>query len=276
MKKNRSRISAKYILFILVLLCVLLIALSSQGLLPRQVRDLAGYVITPAQKGITSVLQWTEDRFSFFRDKKSLIDENRELKEKVAQLEEQNRDLQAANDQTAQLRELYDLDREYDSYPKVAANVIGRDSSWFETFIIDKGIADGIQADMNVLAGGALVGKVIQAEETWSQVRSVTDDASNVSAMNAETGDYCVVTGEGSRSHTTLTFSQMTDSDGNSKVGDRLVTSNISDVYLPGLLLGYITELHADEDNVTSSGALSVSGDFEHLQNVMVITTLKE
>ena len=93
MKKNRSRISAKYILFILVLLCVLLIALSSQGLLPRQVRDLAGYVITPAQKGITSVLQWTEDRFSFFRDKKSLIDENRELKEKVAQLEEQNRDL---------------------------------------------------------------------------------------------------------------------------------------------------------------------------------------
>ena len=58
--------------------------------------------------------------------------------------------------------------------------------------------------------------------------------------------------------------------------GDRLVTSNISDVFLPGILIGYVTELNIDSNNLTRSGYLIPAADFDDLQEVLVITDLKE
>ena len=70
------------------------------------------------------------------------------------------------------LRALYELDRSYSDYSKVAANVIGKDSgNWFHSFIIDKGSQDGIEVDMNVLSGSGLVGIVTKVGADWAQVR---------------------------------------------------------------------------------------------------------
>lgn len=64
------------------------------------------------------------------------------------------------------LKELYKIDNVYSSYEKIGANVIGRNSdSWYDTFIIDKGSADGIEVDMNVIAGNGLVGIVYKVSE---------------------------------------------------------------------------------------------------------------
>lgn len=67
-----------------------------------------------------------------------------------------------------ELRSLYKLDNDYSDLNKIAANVIGKDSgNWFNMFIIDKGSNDGIQVDMNVLAGGGLVGIVTKVGPDW-------------------------------------------------------------------------------------------------------------
>ena len=59
--------------------------------------------------------------------------------------------------------------------------------------------------------------------------------------------------------------------------GDMIVTSNISEKFLPGILIGYATDITVDyNDNLTKSGYVIPVAQFDRLQEVLVITDLKE
>ena len=58
--------------------------------------------------------------------------------------------------------------------------------------------------------------------------------------------------------------------------GDKIVTSNISDKYLPGILIGYISTINRDANNLTKSGYITPAVDFEHLEEVLVILEQKQ
>ena len=62
--------------------------------------------------------------------------------------------------------------------------------------MINRGSADGIRVDNNVLADKGLVGIVTEVGTHWATVRSIIDDSSNVSAMTVSTQDNCVVEGD--------------------------------------------------------------------------------
>ena len=51
---------------------------------------------------------------------------------------------------------------------------------------------------------------------------------------------------------------------------------NISDKYLSGILIGYTKDVSLDVNNLTQSGYLVPAVDFEHLQEVLIITKLKD
>ena len=61
------------------------------------------------------------------------------------------------------------------------------------SFTIDKGKKDGIEKDMNVMAGNGLVGIVIDVGPHYAKVRSIIDDTSKVSGMVLSTSGqlYC-------------------------------------------------------------------------------------
>ena len=59
------------------------------------------------------------------------------------------------------------------------------------------------------------------------------------------------------------------------KQGDPVVTSYVSDKYLQGILIGYIYNVEDNANNLTKSGSITPVVDFQHLQEVLVITTLK-
>ena len=121
------------------------------------------------------------------------------------------------------------------------------------------------------------MGIVTEVGPSWATVRSIIDDSSNVSAMTVSTSDNCVVTGdlelidEGK-----LRFQQLYDQDDKVTVGERLVTSNISEKYVEGLLIGYVNEVELDTNNLTKTGTLVTPVDFLHLKDVFVITANKQ
>ena len=57
--------------------------------------------------------------------------------------------------------------------------------------------------------------------------------------------------------------------------GDKIVTSNISNDYLEGILIGYVKDVTSDSNNLTQSGYLVPVVDFAHLQEVLVIREKK-
>ena len=60
------------------------------------------------------------------------------------------------------------------------------------------------------------------------------------------------------------------------KDGDQIVTSNISSKFLPGILIGYAADVTMDSEHLTQSGYLIPVVDFDNLQEVLIITQLKD
>ena len=58
--------------------------------------------------------------------------------------------------------------------------------------------------------------------------------------------------------------------------GDMVVTSQISDKFLPNILVGYLTKISKDASGLTQSGQMKPVVDFEHISEVLVIKQLKE
>ena len=271
--------NTKYFLFGLSLLCVCMIGITTiKGCILNPLRTAVGYVLVPIQSGVNRVGGGLYNELSSVGKLKTALAENETLKTRVDELTEENTRLRSEQFELERLRSLYELDQEYMQYHKIGARIIAKDSgSWFSVFRIDKGSDDGIKEDMNVIAGGGLVGIVTDVGANYATVRSIIDDSSRVSAMAQQSGDSCIVAGDLQLfKEGRLKLSYM-EKDDDIKDGDMIVTSNISGKFLPGILVGYATDITVDyNDNLTKSGYLIPAARFDRLQEVLVITDLKD
>ena len=277
-KKNQTSHTNRYILIGLSAFCILMMLLSSfSDRVSGPFKALANVTVIPLQQGINQIGGWMGDMKDNFSTLKQLQAENEKLQEQVDALTTENNYLQEERYEYERLQELYNLDQNYADYEKTAAHVIGKDpGNWFSTFTIDKGSNDGIAVDMNVLAGSGLVGIVTEVGPTWAKVRSIIDDSNNVSGMVLSTSDTCIVSGDLSLMSTgQIAFDQMENNDNVVSVGDQIVTSYISDKYLQGILIGSVSEINVDSNNLTRSGYITPAVDFRNIQEVLVITTTK-
>lgn len=277
-KEEKFTIPSKYLLFLLSSICILLMMFTyGSSAFDGPFNSAAGYIIVPFENGISRIGEWLGYRSSEFQRIEDLLAENEELKDKIAQLTEENAILSEERYELTRLQELLSLSNEYEEYRKVGARIIAKDSSnWFQSFIIDKGSDDGLEKDMNVLASGGLVGRISEVGPNWSRVTSIISDDTYVSASILSTGDTLIVRGglellqDGY-----VSFSQLIDGEDKAAEGDKVVTSQISDKYLPNLLIGYINNINRDNNNLTKSGTITPVVDFEHLTEVLVITDKK-
>ena len=276
-KKKKSSLPARYVLLFMLLFCILLLVANyfKPGFL-SPVSNAVNAVLTPMQKGLNHLGTGFADTAYDYKSLEEARAENQTLKEELAALREEVNNYQQGQKELEELRTLFELKVQYTDYEMTGASVIQKDAgNWYHSFVIDKGTDDGIEVDMNVIADGGLVGIVTEVGSNFAKVRSIIDDDSNVSAMSLNSGDTCIVSGDLKLySDGKLRLSYI-DKNDNIWDDDKIVTSNISDKYLPNILIGYARDIAVDSNNVTKSGYLIPAVDFEHLQNVLVIKTLK-
>lgn len=279
-RKSKFSIPPRHVLLIMTAACIAaMLASFTLDISGGPLNAVAGYVFVPMQDGINMVGRWLSDKSDSLKSLREVMAENESLKK---QLDEMTVELNTATLEQYELetlRELFDLDQKYPGYEKVAANVIGRSgNNWFSTFTINKGSNDGIEVDMNVIAGSGLVGIVTDVGPNYAEVTSIINDLSQVSGMVTTTSDNLVV--KGSLQHMNedmvIDFSNLRDSDGKVQVGDPVVTSYISDKYQQGILIGYVASIETDSNNLTRSGTITPVVDFEHIEEVLVIRDRKQ
>lgn len=279
-RKSKFVLPPKYILMIMTGLCIVIMLLSfTLNISGGPLHTVAGYVFVPMQRGINAVGSFITEKADNLKNLSEVMAENEELKKQVDELTVELNTVNLEQYELENLRELLELDQKYPSYEKVAANVIGLNgNNWFNSFTIDKGSNDGIEVDMNVISGSGLVGIVTEVGPNHATVTSIINDSSKVGGMVTSTSDNLIVNGslQSMNENMVIEFSNLNDSDNEVQIGDPIVTSYISDKYQQGILIGYISSLEVDSNNLTKSGTITPAVDFEHIEEVLVILNKKQ
>ena len=274
----RRKLTSTLMLFVVVGLC--LISLVYQYFSRSDsvsLAAIAGAVVVPFQKGVNAAggfLFRAEEKHNDLESARKQIEELEKENEKLKMEADLNRGLVRENEE---LRSLVRAKERLSEYDMITCSVIGAEASGvFRRFTIDRGSIDGLKVNMNVINGDGLIGYISQVGLNFSVVTCILEDGINVSAMTKNGHDNCIVTG----SMELAASGEMVIENALSSVDldkdSTLVTSFISDKYLPGLLIGYVTENTLNPGKLTRSGKVRCSVDFSHIHEVMVIRTMKE
>lgn len=274
---DKKIIPPKYIYLFMAFICFVLLFFSvifESRFSP--LKAVTSAIITPMQSGVNEVGSSIYNRVSNQKEKNALIEENKKLSEQLAEYSAQIKVYEQENYELKRLQELLNLKEQYKDYNTIGARVIATDSTnWFYTFVIDKGSEDGVKVGCNILAGNGLAGIVTEVGSNYAKVRSIIDDNSNISANISGTETLCTISGDLSlikEGYINVSYINKMDT---IEEGAELVTSHVSDKFLPGLLIGYITDVQMDANNLTKSAKCIPVVDFNNLQEVLVVLDLK-
>ena len=231
-----------------------------------------GYIVIPGQKILIKIQHWANEKIAFVFNTYEIQEQNKKLLAEVDELRYENKILQQYKKDNENLRSLLELDQKYPDYPKVGAQVIGKNpGNWFDVFLIDKGTNHNLDIDMVVMADSGLVGRIIEVGPNYSKVLSIIDDTSSVSAQVLRTNEVGVVRGDKILMNDGLCKVQHITMEAQMIQGDEMVTSHLGDIYPPGILIGTIIEIKTESHGLTKYALLEPAVDFQHLEEVLVI-----
>lgn len=262
----------KLVIILATVFCLAAALFTFNKVNPTFIENTFGFIITPIQKFNTSAVAWFKDKADYFHGISGLQEENAALKSELEEAKVELNRLEMVEQENANLTELLDIRSRYSQYTMVAANIIAKDTgNWYDTFTIDKGSKDGLARDMVVLTGDGLVGRIKQCGYNYAMVTSIIDDTDAISAKSLRTDDLGYVSGD--LSNKGMCKMDYIDNTAEITEGDEVITSNLSEIFPPGITIGYIQEITSDSSALTKQATVKPAVDFKHLDSVMVITT---
>jgi rod shape-determining protein MreC len=152
-------------------------------------------------------------------------------------------ELRVENDQ---LRRMLNFERAYHDYGLVPASLMTQDISLvFKTVVINRGSRWGVHRNMPIVTPEGMLGRVVSVSPSTAQVLMITDPYSAVPAVVLRSRVKGVVKGTG-RGYLTLEYVRK---NADVRVGDCLVTSDLSGVFPKGFKLGQVTSIrHSKHD----------------------------
>lgn len=262
----------RLILSLLTLFCIAAAIYTFNRAKPTVFQNAFGTVITPIQSFNASVVGWFKEKKDYINGVDALREENESLKKELESKSLDLSRLEMVEQENDRLTALLDVSSRYKQYTMVAANIIAKDTgNWYDTFTIDKGTRDGLSKNMVVLTGDGLVGRIKECGFNYAHVTSIIDDTDAISAKSLRTDDLGYVSGD--LSNKGMCKMEYIDNTADLSEGDEVITSNLSEIFPPGITIGYIKGISSDKSALTKLAEIKPAVDFKHLESVMVITT---
>ncbi len=234
---------------------------------------LTGVISTPVRNGVNAVITWMEGRHDYAFRYEALVEENERLKQQVAEMQEEVRRAQGANDEIERYRHLLGLAQRRRDFVFESATVtaIGP-SNWEVTFTISKGEREGVAPQQCVVDEfGNLVGVVTTVGYNWATVTALVDTGTEMGGLIGRTdtaaileGDFALM-GEGK-----LKLSYIPESS-DLLAGDEILTSGKGGVYPSGLVVGAVEQVHTDPSGTGRYAVITPAADLSRLRQVFVI-----
>ncbi|MGD0943856.1 MAG: rod shape-determining protein MreC [Acidimicrobiales bacterium] len=274
MASSRRNTSQRLTLVILLLASITVITLAYKGEARRavtSVRNGAGDVFSPIQRGIAAVLHPVGNLFAGMADYGGALSENQRLQLEVGQLRRQLMEGQQAQEKLDQLQANQNLPF-VDGIPEVLAQVISSPSSNFDlTIELDRGTSNGVGVGMPVVSGAGLVGSVVAAGQHTSVVQLITDQRSDV-GVRFGTGNVAVAQGQGQGDP--LQLEDLSETSATSP-GAPVLTSGLDVAAYPaGIPVGTVSSVRHPGGSLTSEVLVTPLVNVSALQYVAVLQWL--
>lgn len=262
----------KIVLVLAVILAILLgVAVSLTG--KSVPSGIFQSILTPLRSGAYKLTAQVEKLYDYIYEYDSLKVENEQLKEQLAQWQEDSLKADTYERENERLRALLELKEANPDYVLVDAYVISRSSQdWSNTVTIDRGASSGIAEGMcAITANGEVVGLVSEVGSNYAVIRTVLDSSLDVSASIASSGYSGIVSGAYTSGLSNMLRMNYLDSTAVIRIQDQVVTSGSTD-YPRNLILGYVVDAAYEVNGVSKYAILEPAADIANLEQVFIIT----
>ena len=270
--KNHFSGKAKWLIVISVLLAM---AITVAGAVnrTRPGETLVQTILTPFRSAGSTLVRQVERYYDYVFKYESLEAENKALKKKIVEMEDDVRSADSLQRENERLHQLLGLMEEHEDYQRKSAYIISwNGSNWKSAFTIGKGTSSGIDEGMVAITEyGQVVGLVTEAGPNWATVTTVLDSALGISASVASSGYTGKVEGALATGSEGLLRMNYLPTDSVLRNNDQVLTTG-STVYPRGLIIGYITDAGLDETGVAKYALLRPAADLNDLEQVFIIT----
>lgn len=278
LNSHKKKMETKFIVLIIIVSVCLII-----GIISLSVRD--NRSLSFAEKGIKDVglglqkiismpFHFVVDKIDNYNDMKRIYKKYKEadnIESKATLLEEYNKEL---NKSLNELKDTLELNKLITDYEAINATVINRNiGNWYNTLTIDKGETAGIKANMIVITNSGLIGKVIKTSFYTSDVKLITTPDLNskisVGIISGETVTYGLLSGYDKNNKNLLVIDIIDNT--TIKVGDKVTTSGLSDLYPKGIIVGSVSKIETDDFGISKIVRVTPSSNFNDLRYVTVL-----
>lgn len=261
----------------ILIVLLIFIGFSSKGhQWVRYIESAAAEVLSPLSMGLGKAGNKISEGAISIAHMPSLSSENKAYREKIALLEEENRNLQDIIARSNQLRNENAMRQNYGKSLVKAHVILKSDGMIFDRFTIDRGSKHGIKTGDTVVmaqntgsgpAVEGLVGKIDKVGRNYANVVSIIDENNAVSFKTVRSQEGGVVKG---KSHQLEGYGYELYSD--IVPGDDVLTSGIGDLYDRDIYIGTVSKVTTDENKMVKSILIEPAVNFYQVFTVHVIT----
>jgi rod shape-determining protein MreC len=263
------------LLFIVVLsLLFVLMSFSSQTRYVGETRTLFERTVMTIFSPVPKFVNWlggtVQDMHHGYIDMRRAVNENLELRRKVAGLTTENLKLRQSEGDLRRLRSLLAYAEQFDMQTSMAQTIMLDTAGRFKSIIIDQGSADGVQVNDVIANANGLIGRVVLTTKDLAKVQLVTDNNCSVGALIERTRRQGVVRGNGGSVVQMFDIPALADV----QPGDRVLTAGIDGIYPRGIPIGVIARAEPGQ-SLFKTITVKPAVDFGTIEEVIVIHTKK-
>ena len=150
----------------------------------------------------------------------------------------------------------------------IPARVIGRSpDSWSSSVIIDKGKYNGLKPGMVVIDYRGLIGRIAESTDSTSKILLINDPSQGISSIVQRSRQEGLISGTlGANS-----IMRYLPEDAQITPGDIIVTSELSQIYPKGLLVGKVINVGREFSGLNRYAIIRPAVDLADIEEVLVI-----
>lgn len=257
-----------------ILLCLMIAFDVRTSSISGTIQGITRDVMAPMQSWSAEILDWWRESVDTLRSLQTLKDKNAELKEQNDLLLQAYSRMLTVEAENLRLQQMLDFKQSNLQYEIEIAKIIGWPvSNWSSRYVLGLGKKDGIAKDMVAVSTSGLIGKIVQVTESTAELMLLTDELSSVGVRIQSSGCLGIVSGNGAQIPT-LTMSFIS-SDAIVKEGDLVITSGLSDIYPEGLVIGKVISCKEEASGMHQTAEIEMISDFYSLYEVMILCSVQ-